>query len=197
MHSIDMYINLGFQHISDLAGYDHILFLLALCAVYSIDQWRRLFILVTAFTVGHSITLALSSFGWVVIPSHIIEFLIPVTILITAIRNVAVPTSDQLTDDQGNMTGHYLVALCFGFIHGMGFSNYFRALMVDSSSITIPLLGFNLGIEIGQLLVVSIIVIVASLVVKFAQVKHRDWNLFISGAAAGISIVLMNETAFW
>lgn len=197
MHSIDMYINLGFQHISDLAGYDHILFLLALCAVYSIDQWRRLFILVTAFTVGHSITLALSSFGWVVIPSHIIEFLIPVTILITAIRNVAVPTSDQLTDDQGNMTGHYLVALCFGFIHGMGFSNYFRALMMDSSSITIPLLGFNLGIEIGQLLVVSIIVIVASLVVKFAQVKHRDWNLFISGAAAGISLVLMNNTAFW
>ena len=197
MHSIDMYINLGFQHISDLAGYDHILFLLALCAVYSIDQWRRLFILVTAFTVGHSITLALSSFGWVVIPSHIIEFLIPVTILITAIRNVAVSPSDQLTDDQGNMTGHYLIALCFGFIHGMGFSNYFRALMMDSSSITIPLLGFNLGIEIGQLLVVSIIVIVASLVVKFAQVKHRDWNLFISGAAAGISIVLMNETAFW
>ena len=197
MHSIDMYINLGFQHISDLAGYDHILFLLALCAVYSIDQWRRLFILVTAFTVGHSITLALSSFGWVVIPSHIIEFLIPVTILITAIRNVAVPTSDQLTDDQGNMTGHYLVALCFGFIHGMGFSNYFRALMMDSSSITIPLLGFNLGIEIGQLLVVSIVVIVASLVVKFAQVKHRDWNLFISGAAAGISLVLMNDTAFW
>ena len=192
-----MYINLGFQHISDLAGYDHILFLLALCAVYSIDQWRRLFILVTAFTVGHSITLALSSFGLVVIPSHIIEFLIPVTILITAIRNVAVPASDQLTNDQGNMTGHYLVALCFGFIHGMGFSNYFRALMMDSSSITIPLLGFNLGIEIGQLLVVSIIVIVASLVVKFAQVKHRDWNLFISGAAAGISIVLMNETAFW
>ena len=197
MHSIDMYINLGFQHISDLAGYDHILFLLALCAVYSIDQWRRLFILVTAFTVGHSITLALSSFGWVVIPSHIIEFLIPVTILITAIRNVAVPASDQLTDDQVNMTGHYLVALCFGFIHGMGFSNYFRALMMDSSSITIPLLGFNLGIEIGQLLVVSIIVIVASLVVKFAQVKHRDWNLFISGAAAGISLVLMNDTAFW
>ena len=192
-----MYINLGFQHISDLAGYDHILFLLALCAVYSIDQWRRLFILVTAFTVGHSITLALSSFGWVVIPSHIIEFLIPVTILITAIRNVAVPASDQLTDGQGNMTGHYQVALCYGFIHGMGFSNYFRALMMDSSSITIPLLGFNLGIEIGQLLVVSIIVIVASLVVKFAQVKHRDWNLFISGAAAGISIVLMNETAFW
>ena len=192
-----MYINLGFRHISDLAGYDHILFLLALCAVYGIDQWRRLVVLVTAFTVGHSITLALSSFGWVVIPSHIIEFLIPVTILITAIRNVAVPASDQLKDAQGNMTGNYLVALCFGFIHGMGFSNYFRALMMDSSSITIPLLGFNLGIEIGQLLVVSIIVIVASLVVKFAQVTYRDWNLFISGAAAGVSIVLMNETAFW
>ena len=192
-----MYINLGFQHISDLAGYDHILFLLALCAVYSIDQWRRLFVLVTAFTVGHSITLALSSFGWVLIPSHIIEFLIPVTILITAIKNVAVPVSDQPTGAQGNMTVHYLVALCFGFIHGLGFSNYFRALMMDNLSITIPLLGFNLGIEIGQLLVVSVIVTVASMVVKFTQVKHRDWNIFISGAAAGISIVLMNETAFW
>ena len=197
MHSIAMYINLGFQHISDLAGYDHILFLLALCAVYTIDQWRRLFVLVTAFTIGHSITLALSSFGWVIIPSHIIEFLIPVTILITAIRNVAVPASVQQTGARGNMAGHYLVALCFGFIHGMGFSNYFRALMMDNSSITTPLLGFNLGIEIGQLLVVSIIVIVASLVVKFGQVKHRDWNLFISGAAAGISIVLMSETVFW
>ena len=192
-----MYINLGFRHISDLAGYDHILFLLALCAVYTIDQWRRLVVLVTAFTVGHSITLALSSLGWVVIPSHIIEFLIPVTILITAIRNVAVPASDEPKDPQGNMTGHYLIALCFGFVHGMGFSNYFRALMMDSSSITIPLLGFNLGIEIGQLLVVSVIVMVASLVVKFAQVKHRDWNLFISGAAAGVSILLMVETAFW
>ena len=153
--------------------------------------------MVTAFTIGHSITLALSSFGWVIIPSHIIEFLIPVTILITAIRNVAVPASVQQTGARGNMAGHYLVALCFGFIHGMGFSNYFRALMMDNSSITTPLLGFNLGIEIGQLLVVSIIVIVASLAVKFAQVKHRDWNLFISGAAAGISIVLMSETVFW
>ena len=192
-----MYINLGFQHISDLAGYDHILFLLALCAVYTIDQWRRLFLLVTAFTVGHSVTLALSSFGWVVIPSHIIEFLIPVTIFITALRNVVVRTSDQPTEAWNNMTGHYVVALCFGFIHGMGFSNYFRALMMDSSSITIPLLGFNLGIEIGQLLVVSIIVITASIVVKKARVQHHEWNLFISGAAAGISIILMNQTAFW
>ena len=197
MHSVAMYINLGFQHISDLAGYDHIVFLLALCAVYSIDQWRRLFVLVTAFTVGHSITLALSSFGWVVIPSHIIEFLIPVTIFITALRNVLVPASDQPTGARNNMTGHYLMALCFGFIHGMGFSNYFRALMMDSSSIMIPLLGFNLGIEIGQLIVVSIIVTSASIVVNISRAKHHEWNLFISGAAAGISIILMNQTAFW
>ena len=198
MHSVAIYINLGFQHISDLAGYDHILFLLALCAVYSIDQWRRLFILVTAFTVGHSITLAMSSFGWVVIPSHIVEFLIPVTIFLTAIRNVVVPAAHHVgTSTRDGMLAHYLMALCFGFIHGMGFSNYFRALMMDSSSITIPLLGFNLGIEIGQLLVVSIIVTVASIVVKFARFKHRDWNLFISGAAAGISIVLMSQTVFW
>ena len=88
MHSIALYLELGLKHISDLAGYDHILFLVALCAVYRVEDWRRLIVLVTAFTVGHSITLALSSFEIVVIPSNIVEFLIPVTIFLTALRNV-------------------------------------------------------------------------------------------------------------
>jgi hypothetical protein len=159
-----------------------------------VEDWRRLIILVTAFTIGHSITLALSSFEIVVIPSNIVEFLIPVTIFLTALRNV---TGSSSPGQSVNMTSHYLMALGFGFIHGMGFSNYFRALMMDSSSILVPLLGFNLGIEAGQLMVVAVIMLVAFLIVNVIGVKHRDWNLFVSGAAAGISLVLMNDTWPW
>ena len=194
MHSIALYLELGLEHISDFAGYDHILFLIALCAVYRVEDWRRLIILVTAFTIGHSITLALSSFEIVVIPSNIVEFLIPVTIFLTALRNV---TSSSSPGQSVNMTSHYLMALGFGFIHGMGFSNYFRALMMDSSSIVVPLLGFNLGIEAGQLMVVVVIMLVVFLIVNVIGVKHRDWNLFVSGAAAGISLVLMNDAWPW
>ena len=88
MDSFDFYIQLGFEHISDFAGYDHMLFLVALCAIYRIQQWKSILVLVTAFTIGHSITLVLSSLDIVTIPSNIIEFLIPVTIFLTAINNI-------------------------------------------------------------------------------------------------------------
>ncbi|MEM9897715.1 MAG: HupE/UreJ family protein, partial [Bacteroidota bacterium] len=184
MHPFPFYLQLGFEHISNLAGYDHILFLIALCAVYRIEQWRRILILVTAFTIGHSVTLALASFGDLSIPSSIIKFLIPTTIFLTAIHNVV---SDKSGDKSSKMGRNYLMALFFGFIHGMDFSNYFRALLFGDSSIMIPLLGFNLGIELGQLLVVFVIVGMAFLFLNLIKVKHREWNLFISGAAAGMS----------
>ncbi|MEO1082206.1 MAG: HupE/UreJ family protein [Pseudomonadota bacterium] len=194
MHRFPLYLQLGFQHISDLAGYDHILFLVALCAVYRIEQWRNIVILVTAFTIGHSITLALAALGTIVIPSSVIEFLIPTTILLTAIYNVI---SRQPTGQPSSMGLNYAMALFFGFIHGMGFSNYFRALLMGDSSIALPLLGFNLGIELGQLLVVAVIVGTAFLFLNVLSVKHREWNLFVSGAAAGMSMILMVETRFW
>jgi hypothetical protein len=194
MQSFPLYLRLGFEHISNLAGYDHILFLVALCAVYTIDQWRSIVILVTAFTVGHSVTLALAAFGTLVIPSSVVEFLIPTTILLTALHNVL---SRDTQTRQARMGRHYLMALFFGFIHGMGFSNYFRALLLGEGSIVLPLLGFNIGIEVGQLLVVLVIVGVAFLFMNVIGVKHREWNLFVSGAAAGLAINLMVETRFW
>ena len=136
MHSLPFYLQLGFDHISDLAGYDHMLFLVALCAVYRLEQWKQLVILVTAFTVGHSITLGLTSLSLLTIPSDLIEFLIPVTISITALHNVS---SHRQPIQSEKLTGRYLMALIFGFIHGMGFSNYFRALLMDESSILVPL----------------------------------------------------------
>lgn len=194
MPSFDFYIKLGFQHISNLAGYDHILFLIVLCAVYRIQQWKKILVLVTAFTIGHSVTLAFASLDIFSIPSNIIKFLIPLTIFITALHNVM---SKPTTEVSSKMGRNYLMALFFGFIHGMDFSNYFKALLMDSSAIVSPLLGFNIGIELGQLLIVFFIVSIAFLFLNVIGVKHRKWNLVISGAAAGISLISMLENKFW
>ena len=194
MHPVFFYLELGFRHISDLAGFDHILFLVTLCAVYRLEQWKSVLILVTAFTVGHSVTLALSSFGTLVISSELIEFLIPTTILFTALNNVV---GRVATQTPARMRGNYVMALCFGFVHGMGFSNYFRALLMGDSTVALPLLGFNLGIEVGQLLVVALVLGVAYLFLNVLNVKQRDWNVFVSGAAFGLSVMLMVENRFW
>lgn len=194
MDSFSFYVKLGFEHISDFAGYDHMLFLVALCAIYRIQQWKSILVLVTAFTIGHSVTLILSTLDIFTIASNIIEFLIPVTIFLTAINNVI---DSNLEANGIKMNKNYSMALFFGFIHGMGFSNYFKALLMESSDVVMPLLGFNIGIEIGQILVVFIIVSIAYLFISKLGVKHRDWNLFISGAAAGVSLIFMFENKIW
>ncbi|MDN5216652.1 HupE/UreJ family protein [Fulvivirgaceae bacterium BMA12] len=188
------YLKLGFEHISNLAGYDHIMFLVALCAVYTVGQWRHVLILVTAFTIGHSVTLSLATFDVLTIPSEIIKFLIPVTIFITAINNVFSAPPDVRSP---KIRRNYFMALFFGFIHGMDFSNYFKALIGEFGSIFQPLLAFNLGIELGQLLVVLGIFLLAYLALTLLKFKPREWNLFISGAAAGMSLLSMIENKFW
>ncbi|MEM6525449.1 MAG: HupE/UreJ family protein [Bacteroidota bacterium] len=194
MHSFPFYLQLGFEHISNLAGYDHILFLIVLCAVYRIEQWKNILILVTAFTIGHSVTLALVSFGTFSIPSNIIKFLIPTTIFITALHNVI---GNHSTQRSAKMGRNYLMALFFGFIHGMDFSNYFKALLMSDSSILVPLLGFNIGIELGQLLMVFVIILISFIFLNVVKVKHREWNVFVSGAAAGMSLISMLDNKFW
>ena len=194
MNQFPFYLQLGFEHISSLTGYDHIFFLIALCAIYKIEQWKSILILVTAFTIGHSITLALVSFDAISIPSNIIKFLIPTTIFLTAIHNVV---STGTGNNSGRMTRNYIMALFFGFIHGMDFSNYFKALLMGDDNILVPLLGFNVGIELGQLLVVGAIVGISFVFLSIIGVRHREWNLFISGAAAGMSLISMLENKLW
>ena len=145
------YLELGFRHITDVNGADHILFLLALAAIYRARDWRDAVWVVTAFTVGHSITLALAVTGVVMMPMPVIEFLIPVTIVATGIENLAV--RDRRRAKWG---GRYraLFAGLFGLVHGAGFANYLRALFVED--VAIPLFGFNVGIELGQLLVLTL-----------------------------------------
>ena len=190
MSAFRLYLELGVHHIADLAGYDHILFITALCAVYAVNQWKKVLILVTAFTIGHSITLALASYHLVRIPTSLIELLIPVTIFITALWNVFQQS------DRVHISSHrfkYITALFFGLIHGMGFSNYLRSLLGAEDSIVMPLFSFNLGLEIGQILIVLVVLLVSALLVNLLGVRRRDWNLILSGAAMGVALILIIE----
>jgi hypothetical protein len=189
MEEFQLYAKLGFDHITDLNGYDHILFIVALCAVYRPTEWRKLLILVTAFTLGHSLTLALAVLNIIQVPSELVEFLIPATIVITALFNLRKPVKSQRSF--GTLT--YWLAAAFGLIHGMGFSNYLRSLLGKSSDIITQLLAFNVGLEIGQLIIVALLLTITFVVVEVAKVKHQLWSIWLSGLAAGAAVVIMSE----
>ncbi len=192
MSLFQTYFQLGLEHIADLNAYDHILFIVALCAVYRFAQWKEVAILVTAFTIGHSVTLALAAAEIVVFPAPIIEFLIPVTIIATAIFNI-LPKSEQ----PRKVSWNYLLALFFGFIHGLGFSNFFRSMMLEGESILQPLLAFNIGVEVGQLIIVAIVLSVAYVVMNVLKIQQRHWTLLVSVVAAAIAFKLMLDAKFW
>ena len=185
------YLKLGLDHIADIHAYDHIVFIIALCAIYSLSQWRQVAVLVTAFTIGHSITLALAALNVIQVPGALIEFLIPVTIFITSIYNIVRKPSSQMNS---RITLNYFMALFFGLIHGMGFSSYFRSLMGQEESVVKPLFAFNLGIETGQLMIVGVILLLSFVFLQWLRVDKKDWTLVISGATAGIAFILMLET---
>jgi hypothetical protein len=154
MEELWMYGRLGFKHIIDLGGVDHIVFVLALTLRYIWSDWKKLLVLVTSFTIGHSLTLALSTLSLIDISVNWVEFLIPVTILITAVSNFWV--NDFEFRQRYSM--HYGLALFFGHIHGLGFSNYLKSLLGKEASLLGPLFSFNIGLEIGQLLIVAAII---------------------------------------
>lgn len=145
------FVQLGFQHITDPNGLDHVLFLLVLAAIYRPADWRQVLWVITAFTVGHSLTLALAVTGALALPTPIIEFLIPVTIVATGIENLWVRDRERK-----GWSGRYrpVLAGVFGLVHGAGFANYLRSMFVDE--LAVPLLGFNLGIEAGQIAVLGV-----------------------------------------
>lgn len=169
------------------------LFLVALSAIYTLSDWRKVIALVTAFTIGHSITLALATFNIIRFNTDLIEFLIPVTILFTCITNFF-KLKGAASKQPTILSLHNLMALFFGLIHGMGFSNFLRAMLGRSSSIWQQLLAFNIGIELGQLLIVTILLILGAIVMNIFKAKKRDWIMVLSSAAAGVALVLMLET---
>ncbi|ALJ01225.1 HupE/UreJ family protein [Rufibacter tibetensis] len=184
------YLQVGFHHIFNLEAYDHMVFVLAMCAVYSGSEWRRILALVTSFTIGHSITLALSTLDVIKFNTSLIELLIPVTILLTCVYNF---TQLNTTKRKGNYLWSWnnLFAVAFGLIHGMGFSNYLKSLLGKGQNIVLELLAFNLGIELGQLLIVFLVLVINFLLVRGLSVKKRDWVLGVSSAAGAIALMLI------
>lgn len=194
MSTFRLYFQLGIEHILDLQGFDHILFIIALCSLYTLRDWRKVLVLVTAFTLGHSITLALATLGVFRVNSALVEFLIPVTILITAASNIF---RRQQGFSSGKIHLNYIFAAAFGLIHGLGFSGYLRSLLGRSKQLVEPLVAFNLGIEIGQILIVGIFLLIAGLLVVVAGINKREWTLGISATVAGMAIMLILQNKIW
>jgi hypothetical protein len=188
-----LYLELGFQHIADILGYDHIVFIVALCAGYTLREWRHVVMLATAFTLGHSLTLALATLGILILPTHIVELLIPVTIICTALVTIISPQK-SIVENAIVHRAHlpmYVLALGFGCIHGLGFSNYLRALLGSEQSIIMPLFAFNVGLECGQLLIIAIALVAGSLATQKTRITMREWNLMMAGAAIGIACTII------
>ena len=195
MSEFQLYFGLGKDHILDYKnGYDHILFLVALCALYIGRDWRKILILVTAFTIGHSITLALSTLNIVRVKPDLIEFLIPLTIFITASSNLF-KNENNISDSPMQM--NYFYASFFGLIHGLGFSNYLRSILGRDKSIITQLFAFNLGLEFGQIIIVVLFMSVCFILVDLFGLNRRDWKMVISSAVAGIALVLMKDHMYW
>ncbi|WP_185208208.1 MULTISPECIES: HupE/UreJ family protein [Chryseobacterium] len=188
MQDFLFYLNLGWEHIISLDALDHQLFVLALIAVYSFSDLKKVLILVTAFTIGHSITLALSTFDIIRINSNWVEFLIPLTIVLTSLNNILIRNKKQ---SQNN--ANYYLALIFGLIHGMGFANTARVMIAKSQSIAIPLLGFNIGLELGQIAIVFGILMLLFILLKLFKVNQKDWILFVSSGVFALSLKMTLE----
>lgn len=185
------YFKLGIDHILDPNGYDHILFVTTLCALYRPEQWKKLVILVTAFTIGHSLTLALAALDMVSVNPILIETLIPVTIILTGLFNIYTITKSHENDK--NVMFNYILSLGFGLIHGLGFSNYFKAILGNEESIVKPLFAFNLGVEAGQIVIVVFVVAVAFLLLNIFKLPKKYWTITVSLVAIFVAGYLLSQ----
>jgi len=188
MRDFGFYFRLGWEHIISANALDHQLFIAALAAIYLLQDWRQVLILVTAFTIGHSLTLALSVLDIVRFPSNWVEFLIPVTIVITAFSNLF-----QKKFTSRSVSINYFLALFFGLIHGMGFANTLRFMLAKDQNLGWGLLGFNLGLEVGQIVVVMIVLLIAHVMVNLIRIKRKEWVIFLSALVLGLAFKIAVE----
>ena len=189
-----VYLRLGFDHLLDLRGYDHILFLAVLCAAYSLARWRELLILVTAFTVGHSLSLAAATLGLVRIGSGLVEFLIPMTIVATAVTNLTGP--GRRVRGTGRWSAprvRYGLALVFGVVHGLGFATFLRLALGAERSIWLPLLSFNIGLELAQIVAAAGVLAIGLAATRIPGVGERLWTAALSAAAGSVALVMAAE----
>lgn len=182
------YFKIGWEHIISPDALDHQLFIAALGAVYLLQDWKKVLVLVTAFTIGHSLTLALSVLDIIRFNSSWVEFLIACTILITALSNLI-----QNRNSRNAIRLNYFLALFFGLVHGMGFANTIRFLLAKDQSLVTGLLGFNIGLEVGQIAVVALLLLLAYLVVTLLKVRQRYWIVGLSAIVFSVALKMVIE----
>jgi hypothetical protein len=188
MQDFSFYFGLGWQHIISWNALDHLLFIAALSAIYLLSDWKQVLILVTAFTIGHSLTLLLSVLDIVRFNSKWVEFLIPCTIVVTAFTNLF-----QKKFTAKSIRVNYFLALFFGLIHGMGFANAIRFMLAKDQSLGWGLFGFNVGLEAGQIVVVIILLVIAWIILNFFKINRREWVIFLSAAVFSLALKMVIE----
>lgn len=192
MQDFSFYFSIGWHHIISWSALDHLLFIAALSAIYVLKDWKQVLILVTAFTIGHSLTLVLSIFDIIRFSSKWVEFLIPCTIVVTAFTNLF-----QKKFTPRSIRINYFLALSFGLIHGMGFANALRMMLAKDQSFGWDLLGFNLGLEAGQIVVVISLLIVGAMILHVFKVNRREWVIFLSAVTFGLSLQMAMQRIPW
>lgn len=190
-----IYFQIGLKHVLDIHAYDHVLFLIALAIPFTFKDWRRIVLLVTLFTIGHTMALLLSVFGIIAIKVNVVELLIPITILITALFNLFTAGKSSKKESINLV---FFITLFFGIIHGLGFSNYFKSILGgDAASKVLPLSEFALGIETAQIVVVFVVLILSYIVQTIFRFSKRDWTLVMSAFIIGVVIPLIVQSEIW
>jgi hypothetical protein len=190
-----IYFEKGLRHIFDLFAYDHILFLIALTVPYAFKDWKRLLLLVSVFTVGHTLSLLLSIFGVIIIRGNLVEFIIPITILIVAIFHLFTAGKSSKNESISIIV---FITLFFGIIHGLAFANYFKSILGGSpQSKLLPISEFALGIEAAQIVVVFVVLILSYIVQTFFRFSKRDWTLVMSSFIIGVVLPMIIKSEIW
>lgn len=185
------YLRLGLTHIADVQGYDHIAFIVALTAGLQFADWQRLLWLVTAFTVGHSLTLLLATLDVVRVPSSVVEPLVALTILVAGLHGLAARWSRGSHEPDRSLKAPWIMAAGFGLIHGLGFSGFLRSVLGSEEHLVMPLLGFNLGLEVGQLAIVASVLALGWLCCTRAGLPRRWWALGLSALATVVGLQML------
>ena len=190
-----IYFQIGLKHVLDIHAYDHVLFLIALAVPFSFKDWKQIVLLVSMFTIGHTLALLLSIFGIIAIKVNVVELLIPITILITALFNLFTAGKSSKKESVNLV---FFITLFFGIIHGLGFSNYFKSILGGTpSSKLIPLGEFALGIEAAQIVVVFVVLVLSYIVQTVFRFSKRDWTLVMSAFIIGVVLPMIVESKIW
>jgi HupE / UreJ protein len=195
MQEFWLYFEIGLRHVLDIKAYDHVLFLIGITIPYTFNDWRKWLLLVSLFTLGHTISLVLSVFGVIYIKENIVEFLIPITILIVALFNLFTAGKNSKNE---SITLVAVVTLLFGIVHGLGFSNYFKTILPGKTSDKLlPLSEFALGIECAQIIVVIVVLLLSFIVQTVFRFSKRDWTLVMSAFIIGVVVPLLIQSPIW